>query len=245
MDNVNILGVTIHHVTIPEAVDCIMGYLEENGTARAVYTPNSEIIMMGYRDEELRKILNRADLRTADGIGVVYASRILKKPLRARAAGFDIACTLFEKMGKKGKTVYLFGSKPGIAERAGEEINRRWGVTVAGCADGYFDAEKEAAIIADINEKRPDVLLVCLGAPKQEKWIDAHREMLNTHVCMGLGGSLDVLAGNVKRAPLFFQKTGLEWFYRLCKEPKRIGRMMDLPRFAWTVLRKGKQYPQG
>lgn len=244
--HVNILGVHIDKVTVDSAADRILEWIgQPQNSARAVYTPNSEILMMAYRDEALREVLNSADMCTADGVGVVYAAKIVKNPLAGRAAGYDVACNLLEKLGKRGGSVYLFGSKPGVAEAAAKTMQTRYpGLSIAGCADGYFDAEKEQKIIADINEKQPDVLLVCLGAPKQELWIAQNRDKLSAKVCMGLGGSLDVFAGNVKRAPVAFQKLGLEWFYRLCKEPKRIGRMMDLPRFGMTTLLHGKKFPQ-
>ena len=245
-EQVNILGVKIDKVTVDSAAGQILDWAGQPlGRSRAVCTPNSEILMMAYRDGKLRDVLNRADMRTADGIGVVYAAKIVKNPLAGRAAGYDVACSLLEKLGRRGGSVYLFGSKPGVAEAAAGNMRERYpGLVVAGCADGYFDAEKEQKIIADINEKQPDVLFVCLGAPKQEIWIDQNRDKLAVKVCMGLGGSLDVFAGNVKRAPAVFQKLGLEWLYRLCKEPKRIGRMMDLPRFGMTVLLHGRKFPQ-
>lgn len=242
---VNILGVNIDKVNIAQAVEIIMGYIKEGGGAKAVYTPNSEIVMQGYRSEELRNILNAASLLTADGIGVVYASKILKNPISERCAGYDVACGLLRKMGAEGKSVYLFGSKPGVAELAAENIKKsNAGLVVSGCADGYFDAEKEKQIIADINDKSPDVLFVCLGAPKQEKWIHEHKDELQCRVCIGLGGSLDVFAGTVERAPEFYQKHGIEWLYRLIKQPKRFIRMLDLPKFALTVLFKGKKFKQ-
>ena len=141
------------------------------------------------------------------------------------------------------KSVYLFGSKPGVAHKAAENICKLYpGTIICGTADGYFDNEKEQAIIKDINEKKPDLLLVCLGFPKQEIWIDAHKAQLSAKVIMGLGGSLDVFAGAVKRAPKGFQKLGLEWLYRLLKQPSRAGRMLALPKFGMTVLFHGKKY---
>lgn len=244
-DKVNILGVKIDKVNIDDASDIIMGFVNGDGDVKAVYTPNSEIVMQGYRSKEIRDVLNDAALLTADGIGVVYASRILKDPIAERCAGFDVACSLLDKMGKAGKSVYLFGSKPGVAEIAAENICSRFpGIVISGCADGYFDDEKEKKIIEDINSKSPDVLFVCLGAPKQEQWIHRHKKHLNCKVCMGLGGSLDVFAGTVERAPEFYQKHGIEWLYRLVKQPKRFFRMLDLPKFALTVLFKGKKFKQ-
>lgn len=244
-NKVNILGVKVDKVNIEQASDIIMGFIDEGRNAKAVYTPNSEIVMQGYRNKEMRDILNDAAILTADGIGVVYASRILKNPINERCAGFDVACSLLEKMGKAGKSVYLFGSKPGVAETAAENIRSRFpGIVISGCADGYFDDDKEKKIIEDINSKSPDVLFVCLGAPKQEQWIHRYKSQLNCKVCMGLGGSLDVFAGTVERAPEFYQKHGIEWLYRLVKQPKRFFRMLDLPKFGLTVLFKGKKFKQ-
>lgn len=244
-NKVNVLGVKIDKFTIKDTVDAIMGFIESNGETKTVYTPNSEIVMQGYRNKNICDALNSADILTADGIGVVYASRVLKNPISERCAGYDTACLLLEKMGNAGKSVYLFGSKPGVAEKAADEMRKKYsGLVIAGCDDGYFDEVKEKEIIRRINEKKPDVLFVCLGAPKQEMWIYEHKNELDCRVCMGLGGSLDVFAGEVERAPEFFQKHGIEWLYRLMKEPKRIIRMMDLPKFAITVMLKGKKYKQ-
>lgn len=245
MDKVNILGVKVTKHTIESASDLIVKYIKDGEKRKCVFTPNSEIIMAGYRNSEFAGLLNSADMLLADGIGVVYAAKILKNPIPERAAGYDTACAALSKMAQYGMSVYLFGSKPGVAEAAGEEIVRRYpGVKIAGCADGYFDDEKEKQIIADINEKKPDLLFVCLGAPKQEKWLSDHKDELDFGVAMGIGGSLDVFAGTVKRAPEFYQKHGLEWFYRLMKQPSRAMRMLDLPKFGFTVLINGRKYPQ-
>ena len=242
---VNILGVMVDKVNVDEASDIIMEYIKSKDKAASVFTPNSEIIMMGYRDSEFRDILNSSELLTADGIGVVYASKIVKNPIDERAAGYDIACSTLCKLAKEGGSVYLFGSKPGVAEAAGENIIKSYpGIRIAGYSDGYFDEEKEKTIIANINRANPDLVFVCLGAPKQEKWISAHRHELPNAVYMGIGGSLDVFAGNVKRAPEFFTKHGIEWLYRLCKQPSRFVRMLELPRFGFKVLLKGKKFPQ-
>lgn len=245
MNKVNILGVMVDKCSIGEASDKIMEFIENGEKRKCVYTPNSEIIMMAYKDSEFCKILNDADLLTADGIGVVYASKIVGNAIKSRAAGYDIACKTLEKMALHGNTLYLFGAKPGVAEKAAENICKKYpGIKIAGCADGYFDGVKEKQIIADINEKKPDMLFVCLGAPKQELWINAHKNELDFGVCMGIGGSLDVFAGTVRRAPAFFQKLGIEWLYRLCKEPKRAGRMTVLPKFGFTVMLNGRKFKQ-
>lgn len=237
----NILGVGVDNCTMDSAVDFLVEEAECDGLT-SVYTPNSEIILHAYKNPDYCKVLNRGSLITADGIGVVYASKILNRPLPERVSGFDLANKLLERVAPQGKTLYLFGGKPGVAERAAKKICELYpGINIVGISDGYFDAEKEKEIIADINEKSPDILFVCLGFPKQECWIDAHSD-ISAKVAMGIGGSLDVFAGEVKRAPLFYQKCGLEWFYRLIKQPSRFIRMLALPKFGLTVLFHGKKF---
>ena len=245
MDKVNILGTKVSKHTIASASDKILEYVKCGERRKCIFTPNSEILMMAYRDKDFADVLNSADILLADGIGVVYASRIVKNPISERAAGYDTACEALRKLASVDASVYLFGAKPGVAHEAGREILKRYpGIRIAGCSDGYFDADKEKQIIADINEKNPDLLFVCLGAPKQEKWIFEHRDELSFGVAMGIGGSLDVFAGTVMRAPEFYQKHGLEWFYRLIKQPGRALRMHDLPKFGFTVLMNGKKFKQ-
>ncbi len=243
-DKVNILGVKIDKVTIDEAVERIIGFTDED-CVHTVFTPNSEIIMSAYRDESIKSILNSASLLTADGIGVVKAAQIVRNPIKERAAGYDISIRLMERMEKEGKSLYLFGSKPEIVKTAYEKLKEKHpALNISGYSDGYFDKEKEAEIINDINEKNPDVVFVCLGCPKQEKWIAENKDKLRCKVLIGLGGCLDVYAGYVKRAPDIFIKLNLEWFYRLLKEPKRFVRMLDLPKFALKVILHGKKFPQ-
>ena len=140
-------------------------------------------------------------------------------------------------MAKCGGRVYLLGAKPGVAETAGERMKAQFpGLEICGTHDGYF--QDDAPVIKDINALQPDLLLVCLGAPKQELWMHGNAAALKVGLMAGLGGSLDVFAGTVKRAPVFFQKLGLEWFYRLIKEPWRFKRMMKLPKFLFACIGK-------
>ncbi len=244
-NKVNVLGVMVDKVNVDQASNMILDFVKSSSGTHTVFTPNSEIIMAAYRDSEFCNILNSSDLVTADGIGVVYASKIVKNPILERAAGYDIACMTLDKLSKLGGTLYLFGSKPGVAVAAADNIEKKYkGICVVGTSDGYFDAEKEKKIIEDINNKKPDLLFVCLGAPKQEKWIHSHKDELSAKVCLGIGGSIDVFAGNVKRAPQFFTNHGIEWLYRLVKQPSRFVRMLDLPKFGFKVLLNGKKFPQ-
>ena len=244
MDKVNVLGVKIDKVTVEGAADRICEMLKTSRN-HAVYTPNSEIIYLAYKDTDFCDLLNSADMLTADGIGVVYASKILKNPVPERAGGFDIACRVIEKIAETGDRLYLFGGKPDIAEKAAENLKGKYPfINIVGMRNGYFSPEENDEIINGINESGANIVFVCLGAPMQEKWIFQNRDRLNCNVLMGIGGSLDVFAGVAERAPLKWQKLGLEWLYRLIKEPKRFWRMLALPKFAFTVLINGRKYPQ-
>lgn len=244
MSKVNILGVHVDTVTAPEAADTIMKFFDED-KLHSVFTPNSEIIMHAYKNAEFAELLNSADLLTADGIGVVHASKILKRPIKERAAGYDIARLVLQNLNYTDHKLFLFGGKPGVAEEAKAKLLQEYPeLNIAGTRNGYFAEAEEAEIVEEINNSGADIVFVCLGAPKQEEWIARHRNELKVRVAMGIGGSLDVFAGRVERAPEIFCKTGMEWFYRLCKEPWRIGRMMELPKFAATVVTKGRKYKQ-
>lgn len=240
-DKVNILGVNVDMVTIPQAADRIMEFLKEDKLHK-VYTPNSEIIMVAYKDAEFAALLNDAELLTADGIGVVYASKILGKPISERAAGYDIACDVLDRIKGTDHSLFLFGGKPGVAELAKEKLEEKYpGIRIAGMRNGYFKPEEEPDIVEEINKSGADLLFVCLGAPKQEQWLARNAAALKgVRVAMGIGGSLDVFAGTVLRAPDWYCKHGLEWFYRLKKEPWRAKRMLALPKFAMTVLLYGR-----
>ena len=243
-NKVNILGVNVDMVNVKGAADKIMQFLNEGGLHK-VFTPNSEIIMAAYKDNSFKEILNDADLLTADGIGVVYASKILGKPIAERAPGYDIACELLGRINNTSYSVFLFGGKPGVTETAKEKLQSRYdGLNIAGIRNGYFKEEEVPEIIDEINNSGADIVFVCLGAPKQEMWIAENAQKLNAKVAMGIGGSLDVFAGTALRAPEFYCKHGLEWFYRLMKQPSRAGRMLALPKFGLTVLLKGRKFKQ-
>ncbi|MDP4118020.1 MAG: WecB/TagA/CpsF family glycosyltransferase [Bacillota bacterium] len=238
METVNILGIKINKINMDSAVETAKSYMADGGF-HYIFTPNSEIIMAAYKNGDFASKINSADMCTADGIGVVYAAKILGQPVSGRIAGYDLVMRLLEDLPKIGKRAYFFGGAPGVADEAKEKLEKKFpGIEICGSANGYFDAEREKEIIADINEKKPDLLLVCLGFPKQENWIFEHKDELNVGLAMGVGGTLDVIAGRAQRAPDIFIKLGLEWFYRLLKQPSRIGRMMALPKFLFTVIWK-------
>lgn len=234
-NTVNILGVPVDSITMKEAVAKIGGFIKEGGV-HAIYTPNAEIMMAAQRDEELKSILTKADMLTADGAGVVLASKLLNTPVPEKVSGFDLVREVLKTYSSIGLRCFLFGAKPGVAEQAAEKIKSDYpGIVIAGLRNGYFKDSDDNEIISSINAADADLLLVCLGAPKQEKWIFSYMDKINAKVCMGVGGTIDVFAGTAKLAPDFFRRNGLEWLYRLYREPKRAIRMLDLPRFIIRV----------
>lgn len=236
-EKVLIMDVPINKVTMEEASDQVVGYLLGKGQ-HTVFTPNPEIIMEAQEDPEFMRILQKADLVVADGIGVVLASRILKvEALPERVGGFDLMQQVLDKIKDKDVRVYFLGSKPGVADQAAKNMRKTYpGLNIVGTRDGYFGKEDEQEIISEIKDLKVDLLMAGLGAPRQEKWLDEHIDQLGIKVGVGVGGSLDVMAGTVKRAPEVYQKLGLEWFYRLISNPKRAKRMMNLPIFGLKVI---------
>lgn len=229
---VDIMGIPVDYVTMPEAVERVKEFLRED-KVHTIYTPNAEIMMDAMNDPQLAGILREADMLIADGAGVVLASRILGNNLPEKVPGFDLTKNTFSMNFERKIRYFLFGGKPGIAETAAQNMLRDYpNVEIAGCRNGYFSEKDEKEIVEQVNASNADILLVALGAPKQEKWISRYKDQLNTRVCIGVGGSLDVVAGNVSLAPDFFRKNGLEWLYRLYKEPWRYKRMLKLPKYV-------------
>lgn len=225
-----ILGLQFDNVTMAEALALGERFLDGERAA-VVVTPNAEIGYDAAKDPEFCALLNRADLILPDGAGVVLAAKLRKTPLKEKVAGIDFARNMLSVFARRGTRLYLLGSKPGVAEQAAEKMKQiAPGLVICGTADGYF--QDEAPVVERINAAGAEALFVCLGAPKQEKFMFAHQNELTTvRLMAGLGGSLDGFAGSAKRAPDWMIKANLEWFYRLCKEPKRIGRMMRLPKY--------------
>lgn len=237
MSITRILGVPFANISPKEAIDKAETFLNGNGKSM-IFTPNPEMVMEARKNKEFMDILNASTMNVPDGIGIVYGSKFTSNPIKERVAGYDLMLGLFDRMKDTGKTVYFFGGAPGIADRAKKAIEERFvGLNVVGTANGYFDSEREKEIIDEINRLKPDLLLVGIGFPKQEKWIYDHIKDLNIKAAAGVGGSFDGWCGNVPRAPEFFINHNLEWFYRLMKQPSRIGRMMQLPLFMLVVLK--------
>lgn len=230
---VDVLGVGFDNLTLDEAVARGMELVCGEDT-HYVVTPNPEIVEVCRENPAARDAVNGADLVLPDGVGVVKGAAMLGTPLKEKTPGIEFAAGLMGKMAQQGKSLYLLGAKPGVAELAGQRLTQRYpGLRIAGTHDGYF--KEDGPVVEAIRQSGADVVFVCLGAPKQELWMAKNGSATGAHLLCGLGGSLDVFAGVVARAPKFWSDHGLEWFYRLCKEPRRIGRMMKLPLFLVHV----------
>lgn len=229
-----VLGVGFDSFTMEQATEKALELIASK-SAKYVVTPNPEIVMLCRENPKLKTAVENAAMVLPDGIGIVYGAKILGTPLEQKIPGIDFACELFEKMASRGMSVYLLGAKPGVAEIAAQTLSERYnGLKISGTSDGYFT--DDAQIIEKINAQEPDLLLVCLGAPKQELWMMKNSPLLKVGLMAGLGGSLDVFAGVTERAPERWQKLGLEWLYRLKQNPSRAKRMANLPKFGFAVI---------
>ena len=243
MSRIDVLGVSFDDLTMEEAVEIALGFMQER---RACYacTPNPEIVMAAKGDAALRAALSGAELVLADGVGITKAAAMLGTPPKSRVPGIDFAPNVISRLAQRGGSVYLLGAKPLVAEAAAEKLTQTYpGIVIAGTNDGYFT--DDAPVIEKINAASPDFLMVCLGSPKQELWMSANAGRLSCGLMAGLGGSLDVLAGNVQRAPETWRRLGLEWLYRVIKEPKRLGRVMKLPAFVLEAAAEGRRRRHG
>lgn len=244
MPRINVLDIAYENTSVPEAAQAVLAFAAarrelppgRRGAPKVVVTPNSEIAYSCRSDPALNAAVQSADYAVPDGSGVVLASRILGTPLRGKVAGFDVACALFPLMAERGMSLFLYGAKPGVADEAARRLRERYpALVVAGTRHGYI--RDDAAVIGAVNRARPDVVFVALGSPRQELWMQANRAYLDAGVLMGLGGTLDILAGVAKRAPAPMVRLGLEWLYRLLREPWRFGRMLRLPAYLWCAVR--------
>ena len=238
MKPVEMMGVPITPVTRQQIPEIIANYLE--GTqCRSIMTPNPEMVMAAQKHDGLMDALKSSDLVLPDGIGLIIASRMKRMGLKERVTGIDTMDQILYYCHQTEKRIFLLGSKPGVADQAAKNIENKYpGLQIAGTHHGYFENDDSEQILHMINQSQADVLFAGLGFPRQEIWILQHQGKLACKMAMGIGGSLDVYAGVAKRAPLVFQKVGLEWFYRLMREPWRIKRMMVLPRFLWNIIWK-------
>ena len=235
IERVEILGVEVDAVTMAQAVERVTNLIAA-GKPSIVATANAEMLLRATHDDELKTILNAANLVVPDGAGTVWAARHLGKQMPERVAGFDLVQELMKLAPVKSWKFFLFGSSPGIADKAKLKAETLYpGIKIVGTRNGYFTAADEPEIISQIKQSRADVLLAALGVPKQEKWLFAHMDELKIPVSIGVGGTFDVMAGVVKRAPLWMQRARLEWLFRAMLQPSRAGRLLALPKFVLKV----------
>jgi len=235
-NRIAVLNVMIDVVTMKEAVATVKQFILQK-KSHLVVTPNAEMIMMANKDKQLAHIINNADLVVPDGAGVVWAARYQGDPMPERVAGYDLVQNLLREAVSEKYKIYMFGGAPGIAEKARRIAEERYpGVQIIGTMNGFFMKQDESQILNAIRACQPDILLVALGVPRQEKWLAEYKEKLNVPVAIGVGGTFDVMAGLVQRAPLWMQRGNLEWLFRLLSEPKRAIRMLALPRFVIKVM---------
>lgn len=240
---IRIGAIWIDQLTFAEAVDAVER-LVDAGRGGVVLTPNTDHLVTAEHDTGLREAYAKADLALVDGMPVVWASRLLGTPLPERISGSDLTPALLERAARRGLRVFLLGAGPGVAELAAQRL-RAQGVAIAGTASpiiGTTARADEDEVVARVRATRPDLVLVGLGAPKQELFIHRRARELAPAVCLGVGATLDFLAGTVRRAPRWMARAGLEWLFRLVQEPRRLARryLWDDPRFAlivWQTLR--------
>lgn len=230
------MGVGFDDLTRDGAVALCKNLIEEHRSAYMV-TPNPEIVMASWDDPALREAISNANLVIPDGIGVIKAAKILGTPLKERLPGIEIGEAILQYAAQSGKKVFLLGAKPGVADLAADRMREMFpGIDICGVNDGYF--KDDAAVIEKINAAKPDFLMVCLGFPKQEMWMAQNASKLDVGLMAGLGGSLDVFAGTVLRAPEKWQRMNAEWLYRCIKEPWRFKRIARLPLFILKAIAK-------
>lgn len=234
---INILGVAFDALTLGEAEERADALLC-SGAGGYIVTANPEIVLRCREDAAYAAAVNGAKLVLADGVGDLCAARILGTPLPGRVAGSDLVPRLLARLAERGGSVFLYGARPGVAERAGESLQSACpGLRIAGTENGYIS--DETALLEALEREKPDLLLLGLGAPRQELWMAKNRQRTPA-VMIGVGGLLDVFAGDIPRAPETWQRLGLEWLYRLLREPRRFKRVIRLPKILFLALRERK-----
>jgi N-acetylglucosaminyldiphosphoundecaprenol N-acetyl-beta-D-mannosaminyltransferase len=245
-EKVNILGIAVSRLNMRQTVESVCQAWKSGGKAFHVVTANAEMLYRCRKDKALAEIVKAADLVTADGAGVVLASKLLGFPIPQRVAGFDLMTECLKEAASGSAPVYFLGSHPQVLEQAVHNAREQYpGLNVVGSHHGYFTEKDENAILGDICLCRPSLLLVAMGVPRQEQWISRYKIKLPPCAAIGVGGSFDVLSGKTRRAPLWMQKAGLEWFYRFLKEPSRLGRVASLPLFLLAVILQALQKRNG
>jgi len=235
MKSLSFLGVRVDDVTIDQAVQLIVGFVDQ-GQPRQVATVNPEFVMAAQRQPEFKAVLNAADLCVPDGVGLQWASWLLRRPLHGRVPGVDLVWRLAALATERGWSIFLLGGFHGVGRATADRFRQQFPtLRIAGAYEGH---PSDDIAVQRVHAVRPDLLLVAYGAPAQDLWIARYKDQLRVPVSIGVGGSFDFIAGRTQRAPAWLRRLGLEWLHRLAKEPWRWRRMLALPRFAILVLRQ-------
>jgi len=234
---IELLGVPVDCVTMAQSVDFVEDRVVSGDGCAAVVAVNPEKIMRARVDAALLESLRRAALLIPDGIGAVWGARLLANAEIGRVPGAELMPAICARAAEKGFSVFLFGAQETVNAKAAEILPARFpGLRIAGRRNGYVDADAMPALIDEINQSGADVLFIALGSPRQEEWIDQNIGSLRVKAIQGVGGTFDVIAGHVQRAPAVFRRLNLEWFYRLLREPKRLWRQRVLLFFALAII---------
>ncbi|TKC17004.1 WecB/TagA/CpsF family glycosyltransferase [Robertmurraya kyonggiensis] len=235
MNKENILGIDVSTLDYDSLVNAINEKIKSNEKMKIIAV-NPEKIIMAQKDSSLKELINSSTYQIPDGIGVVLASKLSKGNIQTRVTGIGMMEKLLELANKEEYNIFLYGAKEEVVKEAKEKISETYpDLKITGYINGYCKDNNK--IIDEINKSNAQILFVALGSPRQELWIRENAERLNVNVFQGVGGSFDVFSGRVKRAPVIFQKTGLEWFYRLLSQPSRAKRQLALPRFLYEVIK--------
>jgi N-acetylglucosaminyldiphosphoundecaprenol N-acetyl-beta-D-mannosaminyltransferase len=246
LNTTHVHGMRIDRITMSDALVLAEQYIASK-TPHHIVTADASMVVTAEADPEFCQIVENADLVTADGAGILWACKRLGTPIPDKVSGVDLSEKLIALSAEKKWRVFLFGAGPGVAEAAAEKMREKYpGANIVGARNGFFKPEDEGQIVEIIRAANPDILLVALGIPKQEKFITRHKAALGVPVMIGVGGTLDVFSGTVKRAPIWMQKASLEWFYRLTSDPKQFKKRLEkqrlLPKFVMMTLKsKAKQ----
>ena len=235
---IKILGVPVDCVNMAQAVT-VVDAMVAGDSPQAVIANNPEKVIKAQRDAGLLRQLENTGLLIPDGIGIVLAARILGLGQMERVPGSELMPAICELAAHKGYRVFLFGASPEVNQKAREVLLQRYPhLQIVGNQDGYVEAGEMSSVVQEINSSEAEILFIALGSPKQELWIEEYLPQLNIRVCQGVGGTFDVIAGHVRRAPRVFRQMHLEWFYRLMSNPRRLLRQTALPKFMFQVLYK-------
>ena len=238
--SIDLLGLKIHCVDMDDTLKLLKVFIESS-QPHMVVTADSSGIVLAQSDNELMDIVNNADLVTPDSSGILWGARKLGTPLKNRVSGVDIAAHLCRMSSEDGFSVIFLGAAPGVAELAAENLSREYPrMKVAGVHHGYFTEADDPEIVEKIRQSGASVLFVAMGIPKQEKWIRRYLDEMGVSIAIGVGGSFDVFSGRVKRAPEWMQHHGLEWVYRLAKNPRKISKVSTLPKYWAMVMRESR-----